>query len=111
MIHYNPAVTGASRARTDLLQRFVDGRRGLRLGSLFGTPAVFAGRRAAIRVDADAVLVRLGSAGQDLARALCRERVLGRRGAWLRLAPPREGAVPAAYFTLFERAVHDVATA
>ena len=57
------------------------------------------------------MLVRLGAAGQDLARALCRDRVLGRRGAWLRLSPPRDGAVPAAYFTLFERAVHDVATA
>ena len=106
-----PPVTGASRTPTALLQRFVDGRRGLRLGSLFGAPAVFAGRRAAIRLDADAVLVRLGAAGQDLARLLCRDRVLGRRGAWLRLSPPRDGAVPAAYFTLFERAVHDVATA
>lgn len=104
-------MTGASRARAAVLQRFVDGRRGLRLGSLFGAPAVFAGRRAAIRLDPDAVLVRLGAAGQDLARALCRDRVLGRRGDWLRLSPPRDGAVPAAYLTLFERAVHDVATA
>lgn len=104
-------MTGAFRARAAVLQRFVDGRRGLRLGSLFGTPAVFAGRRAAVRLEADAVLVRLGAAGHDLARALCRRQVLGRRGDWLRLAPPRDGAVPAAYFTLFERAVHDVATA
>lgn len=104
-------MTGASRARAALLQRFVDGRRGLRLGSLFGAPAVFAGRRAAIRLEEDAVLVRLGAAGHDLARALCRDRVIGRRGAWLRLAPPRDGAAPAAYFTLFERAIHDVTTA
>jgi hypothetical protein len=104
-------VTGSSRARTTLLQTFVDRRRGLRLGTLFGTPAVFAGRRAAIRLDADAVALRLSPAGQDLARALCRDRVLGLRRGWLRLAPPRTAAPPAAYLTLFEHAVRDVATA
>ena len=103
-------VTGASRARAALLQTFVDGRRGLRLGTLFGAPAVFAGRRVAIRLDADAVAVRLGPAGQDLARALCRGRVLGVHRGWLRLAAPR-GTATAAYLTLFEHAVRDVATA
>lgn len=103
-------MTGASRARAALLQTFVDGRRGLRLGTLFGAPAVFAGRRVAIRLEADAVAVRLGPAGQDLARALCRGRVLGLHRGWLRLAAPR-GTATAAYLTLFEHAVRDVATA
>lgn len=104
-------MTGGSRARAALLQTFVAGRRGLRLGSLFGTPAVFAGRRVAIRLHENGVALKLGAAGQDLARALCGARVLGLHRGWLRLAAPRHGAVPAAYLTLFERAVRDVATA
>ncbi|MEZ5420089.1 MAG: hypothetical protein R2708_22480 [Vicinamibacterales bacterium] len=102
-------MTGVARSQAALLQTFVNGRRGLRFGSLFGAPAVFAGRRAAIRLDRDSVALRLGPAGCDLARTLCRGRVLGRQGGWLRLASPGATAPPA-HLTLFERAVHDVAT-
>lgn len=87
------------------------GRRGLRLGTLFGAPAVFAGRRVAVRLDGESLAVRLGPAGLDLARHLCRGRVLDRRGAWLRLSPPRDARDQAACFSLFEVAVRDVATA
>ena len=95
-----------------LLQTFVEGRRGLRLGTLFGAPAVFAGRRVAIRLDGDAIDVRLAPAGRDL-RAIAAG---GRRApacdvGWLRLSPPRDAQRVTAYLTVFERAVRDVATA
>lgn len=96
-----------------LLATFVEGRRGLRLGSLFGAPAVFAGRRVAIRLDGDAIDVRLAPAGRDLARTLLRGRVVAGpdASAWLRLSPPRDAQGVTAYLTVFERAVRDVATA
>lgn len=94
-----------------LLQTFVDGRRGLRLGSLFGAPAVFAGRRVAIRLDGEAIEVRLAPAGRDLAQRLLQGRVLAGPAGWLRLSPPTpsQGVVP--YLTVFERAVRDVVAA
>jgi hypothetical protein len=94
-----------------LLQTFVDGRRGLRLGTLFGAPAVFAGRRAAIRVVDDAFALRLAPAGRDLAWTLCRDLVRGPQGAWLQLSRPSHPRGQAACLTLFEHAVRDVATA
>jgi hypothetical protein len=68
-----------------LLQAFVAGRRGLRLGSLFGAPAVFAGRRVAIRIDGDAIDVRLAPAGRDFANGGAARTC---RGRTCRLAPP-----------------------
>lgn len=94
-----------------LLSVFVDGRRGLRLGSLFGAPAVFAGRRVAIRVDGAAIEVRLAPAGRELARAILPGRILAGPDGWLRLAPPRDARGLAGYLAVFERAVRDVATA
>jgi hypothetical protein len=95
-----------------LLQGFVAGRRGLRLGSLFGAPAVFAGRRVAIRLDGNAIDVRLAPASRDLARTLVRGVATGpARADWLRLPPPRDAQGVTAYLTVFERAVRDVATA
>ena len=94
-----------------LLQAFVDGRRGLRLGSLFGAPAVFAGRRVAIRVDGNTIDVRLAPAGRDLAKAVLRGRVVDGPAGWLRLPAPRDAQGVTGYLTLFERAVRDVATA
>lgn len=94
-----------------LLQTFVASRRGLRLGTLFGAPAVFAGRRVAIRLDGDAIDVRLTPAGCDLARAALGRCVQPGPAGWLRLAPPRDERGAAGYLTVFERAVRDVATA
>jgi hypothetical protein len=96
-----------------LLQTFVEGRRGLRLGSLFGAPAVFAGRRVAIRLDGDAIDVRLAPAGRDFARSLLGGRVVPgpASSAWLRLSPPGDARGVPGYLTVFERAVRDVATA
>jgi hypothetical protein len=103
-------VTGATHSPAALLRMFVDTHRGLRLGSLFGAPGVFVGRRAAIRLEGDAVVLRLTPAGQDLARALCRRRVRDASRGWLRLDVARASTVgPAACFTLFERAVRDAA--
>ncbi len=100
-----------SRSLVALLEAFVDGRRGLRLGSLFGAPAVFAGRRVAIRLCAEGIDVRLAPAGRDLARALLRDRVRSAPSGWLRLSEPRAAESVAGYLTVFERAVRDVATA
>lgn len=94
-----------------LLQTFVDSRRGLRLGSLFGAPAVFAGRRVAIRIDGDTIDVRLAAAGRDLARAALRERVVAGPAGWLRLRAPQDARRVTGYLAVFERAVRDVATA
>lgn len=94
-----------------LLQAFVAGRRGLRLGSLFGAPAVFAGRRVAIRIDGDALDVRLAPAGRDFAKTLLGGRVVAGPTGWLRLLAPRDARGVAGYLTVFERAVRDVATA
>jgi len=94
-----------------LLKAFVDGRRGLRLGSLFGAPAVFAGRRVAIRIDGDALDVRLAPAGRDFAKALLRERVVAGPSGWLRLQAPPDTRRVTGYLTVFERAVRDVAAA
>lgn len=94
-----------------LLEAFVDGRRGLRLGSLFGVPAVFAGRRVAIRLHGDDIDVRLAPAGRDFARVVLRERVHGAPSGWVRLSPPRQAEPVAGYLTVFERAVRDVVTA
>ena len=103
-------MTGPIDSPAALLRTFVDSRRGLRLGSLFGVPAVFVGRRVAIRLDDDAIALRLTPAGQELARGLCRGRVRGVDRGWLRLDLPRASAVvPPAYLTLFERAVRDTA--
>jgi len=94
-----------------LLQSFVEGRRGLRLGSLFGVPAVFAGRRVAIRLAGDAIDVRLAPAGHDLAKAILRGRVVPGPSGWLRLSPPRTQQGVTGYLTVFEHAVRDVAAA
>lgn len=96
-----------------LLQAFVEGHRGLRLGSLFGAPAVFAGRRVAIRLDGETIEVRLAPAGRDFARSLLRGRVAAgpMPSGWLRLSPPGDAQGAAGYHTVFERAVRDVATA
>ncbi len=103
-------MTGATHSPAALLRTFVDTRRGLRLGSLCGAPAVYVGRRAAIRLEGDALLLRLTPAAQDLARGLCRGRVRSTARGWLHLDVPRDTtAVPAAYLTLFERAVRDTA--
>ncbi|MCC6988140.1 MAG: hypothetical protein IT181_04040 [Acidobacteria bacterium] len=100
-----------SRSLVALLQAFVEGRRGLRLGSLFGAPAVFAGRRVAIRIDGDALDVRLAPAGRDFAKTLLRGRVVAGPSGWLRLLAPRDAQGVTGYLTVFERAVRDVAAA
>lgn len=104
-------MTGATPSPAALLRTFVDSHRGVRLGSLFGAPAVFVGRRAAIRLDGDGLALRLTPAGQDLARGRCQAHVRpGRTRGWLRLRVPRDVAsVSAAYLSLFERAVRDTA--
>lgn len=94
-----------------LLQAFVEGRRGLRLGSLFGAPAVFAGRRVAIRLAGDAIDVRLAPAGRDFAKTLLRGRVVAGPAGWMRLPAPRDAQPLTGYLTVFERAVRDVAAA
>lgn len=94
-----------------LLQTFVEGRRGLRLGSLFGAPAVFAGRKVAIRLAGNAIDVRLAPAGRDLAKAVLGGRILRGPAGWLRLSPPSDARGVTGYLTVFERAVRDVATA
>lgn len=95
-----------------ILQAFVDTRRGLRLGSFMGAPAVFVGRRLAIRLRGDDIDVRLAPAGHDLAHALLRTRVrTSAPPGWLRLSPPGTGDSIAGYLTVFEYAVRDVATA
>lgn len=104
-------VAGRSDSLAALLEAFVATRRGLRFGSLFGAPAVFAGRRVAIRLDGNAIDVRLTPAGRDLARATLGRRVHRGPAGWLRLSAPDDARGVAAYLTVFERAVHDVATA
>ncbi len=94
-----------------LLQAFAAGRRGLRLGFLFGAPAVFGGRRVAIRLRGNGIDVRLAPAGRDLATAVLRGRVLDAPSGWVRLAPPRDARGVAAYLMVFERAVQDTVTA
>ncbi len=94
-----------------LLQAFVEGRRGLRLGSLFGAPAVFAGRRVAIRLDGEAFDVRLAPAGREFAKTMLRGRVVAGPAGWLRLLAPRDAQGVTGYLTVFERAVRDVAAA
>lgn len=94
-----------------LLQAFVDGRQGLRLGSLFGAPAVFAGRRVAIRVDGDRIDVRLAPAGRDLAKVVLRGRVVAGPSGWVRLLAPPDAQPVTGYLTVFEHAVREVAAA
>ena len=94
-----------------LLEGFVSGRRGLRFGRYFGEPAVFAGRRMAIRGAGTAVAVRLAPAGRDRALTLCPGRVQRWHRGWLYLSPGSDARRSAALVSLFEHAVHHVATA
>jgi len=88
----------------------VSGRPGLRLGNCFGQPAVYAGRRVAIRGAGTEVALRLAPAGRDRAMTLCPGRVRRWHHGWLYLSAgaDRSGAAVA---SLFEHAVHHVATA
>lgn len=99
-----------SRDVAALLEAFVSGRPGLRLGTCFGEPAVYAGRRIAIRGAGAEVALRLAPAGRDRAMTLCPGRVRRWHNGWLYLSTraDRSAGVVA---SLFEHAVHHVATA
>ena len=98
-----------SRDVAALLKTFVSGRPGLRLGTCFGEPAVYAGRRVAIRGAGPEVALRLAPAGRDRAMTLCPTRVRRWHNGWLYLSTRAEHA--GAVASLFEHAVHHVATA
>ena len=102
---------GASRHVASLLEGFVAGRRGLRFGRYFGEPAVFAGRRIAIRGAGAAVAVRLAPAGRDRALTLCPGLVQRSHRGWVYLSAEAGARGSAAMVSLFEHAVHHVATA
>jgi len=78
---------------------------------LFGTPAVFAGRRVAIRQAGRDVDVRLSPAGRDLARATLGRRLKVAPRGWVRITVPAAGQPADAFLRVCERAVRDVATA
>jgi len=99
-----------SRDVAALLEAFVSGRPGLRLGTCFGEPAVYAGRRVAIRGAGAEVALRLAPAGRARAMTLYPGRVQRWHRGWLYLSP-RAGRSAGALASLFEHAVLHVATA
>lgn len=99
-----------SRDVAALLTAFVSGHPGVRLGTCFGEPAVYAGRRVAIRGAGHEVALRLAPAGRDRAMALCPSRVRRWHNGWLYLSA-RADRSAGAVASLFEHAVHHVATA
>jgi len=99
-----------SRDVAALLEAFVSGHPGVRLGTCFGEPAIYAGRRVAIRGAGAEVALRLAPAGRDRAMALCPGRVRRWHNGWLYLSAGADRSA-AAVASLFEHAVHHVATA
>lgn len=98
-----------SRDVAALLEAFVSGHPGLRLGTCFGEPAVYAGRRVAIRGAGADVALRLAPAARARAMTLCPARVRRWHNGWLYLSMrgDRSAGVVA---SLLEHAVYHVAT-
>jgi hypothetical protein len=67
-----------------MLTEFADRHRGVRLGKMFGLPAIYVGRRLVTCLIEDGIIVRLP---EDLARS----EVRARRGAWYSPAGGRYG--------------------
>ena len=99
----------------DLFETFVAQHRGLRLGTMFGAPAIYAGRRLSACLMDGGVVMRLPAAVAERARALggkpwapTGRPSTGRRG-WV-IVVPRQAADTARLLPLLEAAAHHAAT-
>jgi hypothetical protein len=101
----------------DLFETFVAQHRGLRLGKMFGAPAIYAGRRLSACLMDDGVVMKLPAAARDRARALGGRpwtpaaRPAKRRAmtGWV-IVVPRRSEDTARLLPLLEAAAHHVAT-
>ena len=101
----------------DLFETFVAEHRGLRLGKMFGAPAIYAGRKLSACLMDDGVVMKLPAAAAERARALGGRAwtpgvgaAKGRQMAGWVIVVPRQAADTARLVPLLEAAAHHVAT-
>jgi hypothetical protein len=102
----------------DLFETFVAQHRGLRLGRMFGAPAIYAGRRLSACLMDDGVVMKLPPAAAERARALGGKPWVSATGAargrtmkgWV-IVVPRSGVDATRLLPLLEAAAHHAATA
>ena len=102
----------------DLFESFVAQHRGLRLGKMFGAPAIYAGRRLSACLMDDGVVMKLPPAVTERARALggrpwapATGRAKGRTMKGWVIVVPTSDAEAARLLPLLEAAAHHAATA
>jgi hypothetical protein len=100
------------RELTAFIDEFAELHRGVRLGKMFGLPAIYVGRRLVTCLIEDGIIVRLP---EDLARSQVRARkgkpFSGRikaKGTWV-LYTPRTAVAARALTPIVEQAARDVA--